>query len=563
MSRLIGMDVSGVDSLGALLSEALIRNKGGVALIEARRKRESQRLTYAEVHTLARRVAARLEGLGVGPDSRVAILLSNQPAWLITAVAALWRGAVLVPLDHKLEPDEQAALIAHCAPQVVVTEYSLFRVLPELQGPTVLVAEAPADAELGDALRWEQHPVVGSDEVVLRRREDPACIVYSSGTGGRAKGCVLGHGAYLSQLEALLERFPMAPGDRYFSILPTNHAIDFMVGFVGPFVCGATVVHQRTLRPELLRWTMQRYGITHMAVVPLILTAFERAIRERLEGLSGWKRAAFDGLLGANRSLTHKRPRPELSRRLLAPIHAAFGGRLQQMFCGGAFTDRRQAEFFYDLGLPVVIGYGLTEACTVVTVNHLSPFRADSVGAPVTGVEVRIDDPDAHGVGEVLVRGPTLMQGYLDDPELTAETVRDGWLHTGDLGWFDASRHLHLCGRSKDVIVTAGGKNVYPEDIEHAFHGVPVEELAVFAANTLWPQRTMTGDRLVAVVRVTDAVYKPSLAAANRALPDFKRLSGLVEWSDPFPRTASMKLKRRDLASEVGSALSQDQLTSL
>ncbi|MEQ1506358.1 MAG: AMP-binding protein, partial [Myxococcota bacterium] len=497
--------VGSAASLGALLDDALVQHKSHDALIEADRKREASRWTYLDVERTVRRITGRLQDVGFGADDRAAILMTNQPRWLLSAIAVFRRGGVLVPLDYKLEPREQAALVAHARPRVLIVEYPLFRKLGPVDVPEVWVSEAPPDADLGRARRWEELPDRAGD-TVARTRDDLATIVYSSGTGGRAKGCLLTHGVYLAQLEALLDRFPMAPGDRYFSILPTNHAIDFMVGFVGPLTCGATVVHQRTLRPELLRFTMARYEVTHMAVVPLLLEAFRKAAVEKLDALPAWQRSAVDAAIAVNGRLTERGPNHAVSRRLLAPIHAAFGGRLRLMFCGGAFTDRALVEFFHRLGLPVVVGYGLTEACTVVTVNGVHPLRADSVGPPVRGVELRIDRPDADGVGEVVVRGPTVMAGYLDDPELTAETIRDGWLHTGDLGWIDASNHLHLVGRSKDLIVTAGGKNVYPEDVEFAFAGLPgVEELAVFAANTVWPARTMVGEQLVAVVRA-DAV---------------------------------------------------------
>src|SRR5690606_30185338 len=258
-----------------------------------------------------------------------------------------------------------------------------------------------------------------------------------------------------------------------------------------------------TLRPEFLRSTMQAYGVTHVALVPLILEAFEEAVREQLDGQPKWLRRTVSVLAGVNEMLTTARPRASLSRSLLGPIHDAFGGKLELLFCGGAFVDRERAERFYRLGLPVVIGYGLTEVCTVATVNDLSPFRADSVGRPVSGVEVRIHDAGPDGVGEVWIRGRTVMKGYLDDPELTAQTItEDGWLKTGDLGWMDAAHHLPLVGRSKNMIVTAGGKNVYPEDVEGAFEELPVEELAIFASGYLWPRRgKLEEEELVAVVR--------------------------------------------------------------
>ena len=571
--RPMPLEARGYESLGALIRDALVQFKTTTALIEKNRKRESARLTYLDFKRAALPIARRLQDAGVGADGRVAIVMSNQSKWLIGAYAVFYRGAVLVPLDYKLPAPEQQALMAHCGPKALIVEYPMFRRfdLATLDVPTVIVTEAPEGADLGAALRWEDLQAAGAGAPeptwVPRTRADLATIVYSSGTGGRAKGCMLTHDAYLEQLRALMALFPMAVGDRYFSILPTNHAIDFMSGFVGPLASGATVVHQRALRPELILDTMRTERITHMALVPLVLTAFERALKDRLREAPPWKQALV-GVLGAvNESLTQRRPNHALSKTLLRPIHDAFGGHLKMLFCGGAFVDRRRAELFYRLGLPVAIGYGLTEACTVATVNDLKPFRADSVGRAVPGVELRIDGEDEHGVGQVLIRGRTLMSGYLDDPELTRETLQGGWLHTGDLGFLDASQHLHLVGRSRNMIVTEGGKNVYPEDIEGAFDGLPCDELAVYAANYIWPKASLTGEELVAVVRTVDArglnALLPRLRERNRRLPDFKRLSGVVPWDDAFPRTASMKVKRSVLAGELRERLDRGAIHTL
>jgi long-chain acyl-CoA synthetase len=214
------------------------------------------------------------------------------------------------------------------------------------------------------------------------------------------------------------------------------------------------------------------------------------------------------------------------------------------------------AEFFYNLGIPVVIGYGLTEASTVVTVNDLKPFRGDTVGKPVPGVEVEIRNANEDGVGEVWVRGRTVMRGYLDEPELTAETIVDGWLRTGDLGHLDVAGHLRLVGRAKNMIVTEGGKNIYPEDIEAAFEDLPgCEEHCVFAAHYIWPSGKMTGEELVIVVRPEDEASLEGLVEEitrrNLRLPDFKRLSGYVLRTEDFPATASLKIKRNVLAEEL------------
>jgi long-chain acyl-CoA synthetase len=384
--------------------------------------------------------------------------------------------------------------------------------------------------------------------------------VYSSGTGGRAKGCVLTHGNYLEQCKALTAWYPFWPGVRYLSILPTNHAIDFMVGFIGPFVCGACVVHLRTLRPEFVRDAFVRYRITYVTLVPMILKNLERGLRAKFDALPGWKRAVLNRMIGFNKMLTRKRPNVKLSRRLLPEVHTAFGGDLLALITGGAFIEPATPQFFYDLGIPVANGYGLTEAGTVLTVNDLKPFRADTVGKPLPGVELRILNPDADGIGEIAAKSATIMSHYLDDPELTAETIVDGWLLTGDLGRFDGSGHLQLFGRKKNMIVTAGGKNIYPEDIESAFEGIEVKEHCIFAANYIWPTKELGQEALVLVVHPDlnqefgDSI-KEDVAARNRGLPDYKRVAGYIPWDKDFPRTASMKIRRAELADEIRKSL--------
>ncbi|MCO4745444.1 MAG: AMP-binding protein [Proteobacteria bacterium] len=558
------IDVRSYDGLGELLHDALIMHKSNTAFVELSRKREASRWSYLDARHAAQSLTGWLAQQDIGPGDRVAIIMSNQPRWLLAAIAVFARGAILVPLDYKLQPYEHDALLAHSGAKLVVAEFPFWR---KISADTpALVSEAPRKTVLPDhavryasALEYEPY----AQAPIPRAKDDVATIVYSSGTGGAPKGCMLTHGAYTAQLGALLDQYPMEPDEAFFSILPTNHAIDFLSGFVGPLACGARIVHQRALRPEFLLWSMKREQITHMAIVPLILEAFERSLREKLDALPTWKRRAVDALASVNSALTETKPRNEVSRRLLAPIHAGFGGRLKMLFCGGAFVDRDRAEFFYRLGLPVVIGYGLTEACTVVTLQDLAPFRADGVGRTVAGTTVRIVDAGEDGIGEVQVTGPTLMAGYLDDPEQTAAAFDGEWLRTGDLGWLDASGHLHLVGRRKNMIVTGGGKNVYPEDIEAAFALVPCDEMVIFAANYLWDVREMVGEQLVAVVRSEDQDWRSSIARANRKLPEHKRIDAVLVWGEEFPRTASMKVKRPVLAEQIRAAVGRDALEAL
>ena len=469
---------------------------------------------------------------------------------------------------------EHLQLLAHSKAKVLVIEYHLWRAITQLpefkehKVQTVLVTEAPPGADLAGAKRWEDFRRKGDAVFVPRKRKTwPASSIHP-GTGGRPKGCVLTHENYLEQCKALIAWYPFWPGVRYLSILPTNHAIDFMVGFLGPFVCGACVVHLRTLRPEFVRDAFVRYKITHVSLVPMVLKNLERGLKAKFEALSKSKRFLLDRSVALNKFFTGWRPDVRLSRVLLRQVHKAFGGELRLMVTGGAFMEPSTLQFFYDLGIPVVNGYGFTEAGTALTLNDLKPFRADTVGKPLPGVDLRVLNPDSEGIGEIAARGKTVMSHYLDDPELTAETIVDGWLLTGDLGRFDASGHLQLFGRKKNMIVTEGGKNIYPEDIETTFDGLPVKEYSIFAANYIWPAKTLGKEMLVLVLRFEpaqefDEALKQQVVTRNRRLPDFKRVGGCVVWDKDFPRTAAMKIKRMVLAEEMRKILSRAAVVEL
>ena len=568
------LDLQKYSCLGAALRDTLDRFAGETCLIEADRDREKTRLTYSDFKEISLPLARALEDADFDAGDRAAILMTNQSKWLISAYAIFYSGGVLVPLDYKLTAAEQLQLLAHSKAKVLVVEYHLWRAIIEspefhnIKTKLVLVTEAPLHADLGGGFRWEDFKRKGAPDFVMRQREDVACIVYSSGTGGRPKGCVLTHENYLEQCRALTAWYPFWPGVRYLSILPTNHAIDFMVGFIGPFVCGACVVHLRTLRPEFVRDAFVRYRITYVSLVPMIVKNLERGLRAKFDELPSWKRAILNQMISLNKLLTRSRPRVKVSRILLGQVHRAFGGELLALITGGAFMEPTTMQFFYDLGIPVVNGYGLTEAGTALTLNDLKPFRADTVGKPLPGVELRVLNPNDEGIGEVAAKSKTVMSHYLDDAELTLETIVDGWLLTGDLGQFDKSGHLQLFGRKKNMIVTEGGKNIYPEDIETVFDGLPVKEYCVFAANYVWPQKELGREMLVMVLRLEqnqrfDSVLLQAIIERNRRLADFKRVGGYVIWEKDFPRTASMKIKRQALAEEIGKATERGAVVGL
>jgi long-chain acyl-CoA synthetase len=545
-------------SLGGALEESFAKWSREICLVESDRGREVARLTFEEVRARADALAAYLEHASFGAGDRAAIILTNQSKWHIAACAIFHRGGVLIPLDAKLSAIEQLELLEHCRPSLLVIEDHFWRALSKARGahrlPENIIVIGSRDAAEG-AVHWDDAWRDGTPRLVPRSRSDAACVVYSSGTAGRPKGCVLTHENYLEQLAALLELHPFQPGVRYLSILPTNHAIDFMVGFLGPYLCGATVVHLRAIRPELVREAFVTHRITHVALVPSILKNLEIALRARIAALPRAKRIAFSLARRGLKVASRGRPNARLGRQWLRPIHDAFGGALEAIFIGGAPADAAMLRFFHDLGIPVANGYGLTEAGTAVTLDRNDPPHPETVGTPLPGVEIRIRNSGADGVGEVEVRSKTVMSGYLDDAELTRETIVDGWLRTGDLGALERSGHLRIMGRTKNMIVTAGGKNVYPEDVERAFAGIPVQDACVIAAHVLSPPG-MRDERLLLVIGLGPAgasvdEVRRAARLRNHSLPEARRVRGMIVVREQFPRTASLKVKRDELVKHL------------
>ncbi|MEZ4704304.1 MAG: AMP-binding protein [Bdellovibrionota bacterium] len=550
------MDLARYTCLGQALYESLMKYKDHRALIEVNRDQSPLEYNYAQTYAQAIHVCKKLQSQGISPQDRVAIIMSNQSAWIFSALGSMFCGATLVPLDYKLTPKEQKQLLQHAQIQALIIEYPLWTRLEKewdcSMEHVVVVSGAPKDKDV--PCRWETE-VEWEHHIHHPQREDVATIVYSSGTGGNPKGCMLTHGNYLSQAQVLGNLFPVGPEDLYFSFIPTNHAIDFMCGFLLPLLSGSQIIHQRTLRPEYFLYTIKTFGVSHMALVPMLLKTLQDRIQEKLSKASVWKQKMMTSLMELNARLTKHRPNYTLSRKLLAPIHNAFGGKLKMVFAGGAFVDAQCVDYFYRLGIPVMIGYGLTEAGTVISVNQLDHFRSDTVGTPIQNTRVRIHQPDAEGLGEIWISGPTVMKGYWNDLQLTQENMEGEWLKTGDVGKFDG-KHLILKGRRKNMIVTEGGKNVYPEDIESWFEQLEnCEEFCIFSSGYIWDSTAMGKEKLLFVARpkkgVSPELFEQAIKEKNRGLSDYKRVGQWMSWDMDFPRTASMKIKRKELADQI------------
>ncbi|MBX6321223.1 MAG: long-chain fatty acid--CoA ligase [Rhodospirillaceae bacterium] len=513
-------------------------------------------LSYAEAARRTGLVARGLAALGVDRGARVGLVCENRPEFPIADIAIMSLGAISVPaFTTNTSADHRHVLDHSGACGVVVSTAALAaRVLPALAGApgvrfVVTMEPLTEPAPPGVAvLGWEELVARGGgapDDLAARiaavERSDTACLIYTSGTGGVPKGVMLTHGSILANCMGawhLLADFGL--GDEVFlSFLPLSHAYEHTTGQFFPISLGAQIYYAEST--DKLLDNMAEARPTIMTAVPRLYEVMHQRIRRQVARASPLRRRLFELAVALGRKRYEHPEALTLVERLLDAavdrlvrdkMRARFGGRLKAMVSGGAAMSYEIGVFFRALGLNIIQGYGQTEASPVISANPPARCRLATVGPPLKGVEVRIAED-----GEILVRGEGVMKGYWRDEAATAATLRDGWLHTGDIGRFDEAGYLQITDRKKDIIVLSGGDNVAPARIENLLVAQP--EVA---------QAMVHGDRrphLVALL-VPDHDFMIEWARANRRRPDSAALA-----EDPaFQRAVGAAVERvnRDLS---------------
>jgi long-chain acyl-CoA synthetase len=532
------------DHLLDVLGEAAERHDHKVALRYLEHDGLS-RLTFLEWREAAASTAARLFDRGVRAGDRVVLSGVNRPAWPIAYFGILRAGGVVVPVDPKLGGAQLANVVRASAARIA------------LWGDDV---EREGGAEARELV--PELEVVDLDEVTKNdeslvpppadaRGDDLASIIYTSGTTGEPKGVMLTHDNFTALLAAITPLFDIDASDGVLSVLPLHHTFEFSCGLLLPMSRGATINYIGEITADRLSEGLEKGGVTAMVGVPALWQMLERKLVAEVKERGPLAQKGFDLALELNRVLG-KRLGVDAGRLFFGPVHERLGGKVKYLISGGAALPRRTADVFAGLGLKITEGYGLTEAAPVLTVARATPkSRIGQVGKPIPGVELRIAAPDADGVGEVLARGPNVMRGYFGNEDATAAVIdADGWLHTGDLGRLDTRGQLVLVGRSKDVIVSTSGENVYPDDVEDLLGRVDgVDELCVVGI--------ARGDtEVVACIAVPqkDGDRAASHARAHRGLRDaFEKLprhcqpSVVHLYDAELPKTATRKVKRSDV----------------
>ncbi|HUK14152.1 MAG TPA: long-chain fatty acid--CoA ligase [Thermoanaerobaculaceae bacterium] len=557
-------------------------------LIDARHHGEV-RIKAPEILRRVAGLARGLAALGVGPGDRVALLCGNRPEWHVTDFAVQHLGAILVPIYPTLLGPQVRAVLADSGAKVGVAENAeqlaklaeAQSACPALRQLVVIDGEAPAGAAAWSAC-IEPMDAGGASAALaeMRGRVQPgdlATLIYTSGTTGEPKGVMLTHDNLVSNALSSSQLMPWPQGEMALAFLPLSHVLERLVDYIY-FMRGVTIAYCGILESAD---TMRRLRPDAFVAVPRFFEKVHDRVMHEVAHAPRLKRAIFHaalrygvaGVQRGRRGLAH----PLYDALVYAKVRQALGGRVRFSISGGAPLPVFIAEFFHAIGLKVLEGYGLTETSPVIAVNRYDEFKLGTVGPPIPGVEVRI-----AADGEVLTRGPHVMKGYWNKPEATAAVLdAQGWFATGDIGELDADGFLRITDRKKDILVTAGGKNIAPQPIEEQLKKSPLVENAVLFGDRKpyvvallvpshealehWvesrglPASDLPG--MIARPEVAEA-YQEVVDEVNRDLARYETIKRFRLVAEPFSiaggeLTPTLKVKRRVVEKRYEAVLAQ------
>jgi long-chain acyl-CoA synthetase len=523
-------------------------HKNRVALRMTGERKE--RFTYGELRAHSDRVARNLIAGGVRPGERVMLVSENRPEWAISYFGILLAGATAVPVDAELSTAELVNLARASEARVVLHSERVLERRPELVEAGRAAGLAMRLMSLAEALA--RPPANAPETRKGSGPDDVASLIFTSGTTGQPKGVMLSHRNFASLVAKLAATFDLGSGDALLSVLPLHHTFEFTCGLLVPLFRGAEVSYLDELTSDTLGEALEEGRITAMIGVPALWSLLHRRITQELAARPGWVEQAVQQLRKTNAKLREETPF-NLGKLLFWPIHRRLGGGLRLMVSGGSALSPEVQQAFHEMGFNIYEGYGLTEAAPVLTVSSPADgaMVAGSVGKALPGIELRIHEPDEAGVGEVIAKGPNVMAGYFGDKEATAAAIREGWLHTGDLGRLDEAGNLYLVGRKKDVIIDANGKNVYPDELEELYRDPEIiQELSIVGlpddagekvAMLVVPCRG-EGDRAAIRGRIDGHIK-----AVSAGLPFYKRVKLWHLVDRDLPKTATRKVKRKEV----------------
>ena len=514
-------------------------------------------LTYKGLSLLTKQFASYLiTDLQMQKGERLAILSESMPEMGACVFASVISGMVTVPLDNKLTIYELESILSSCEPAVLAVSQAnldkgleLQKRIPSIKHIVIM------DEPTFDSKYPSLYSLPTGRECKWRHRSlrDTALIIYTSGTTGAPKGVQTTFGNMTCQVWGMSKILPeILPHENVnlLSILPMNHLFELTVGFSTFLNRGSSIFYPQSLKPKDVLGDMREKKIDFMIVVPAFMKLLKNTIEAEIRTLPEDERILFEKSYAAAEYITDYSIRRQLFRSILAK----FGGNFYGFITGGAPLDPSVGEFFERIGIKVFQCYGLSETSPIISVDRGDDRKLMSVGLVLDSYDAKID-PDT---GELLVKGPSVMKGYYKNPEKTAEVLEeDGWLHTGDIGEFDSDGRLYITGRIKNLIVLSGGKKVFPEEVESVLEQNPnFAEVCVFGATRTSGAKDGTEEIMTVIVPTEEVLAKypdenelqsfigHEVKNLSVQLAPYKRPVNIVVRKEPFPRTATRKVKR-------------------
>ena len=523
-----------------------------------------------------RQALADVNGLGTAlinrglKGKRISIIGDTRYQWESTYLAVIGGVGIVVPLDKELSKDELAYLIKDAEVSAVAFDKKFLNMFKEIQAENPdleVLINLDAEEEADGVLSWSELIKEGKNQVAQGDRQfidaeiiaaDMAVILYTSGTTGMAKGVMLSNTNLVEDLMSAPTILDVGPSDIFFSVLPVHHTYECTCAFLMPLYKGASIAYCEGLK--YITKNLEEVRPTMLLGVPVLIETLYKRI---------WKTAKKEGkdkMLRAILALNHRtrKIKLDIAKPFVKDILNVFGGRMRVVISGGAAIDPAVLQFFNDLGIIGVQGYGLTECSPMAALNPdvEKDMRNTSVGHLLPGMGVKIEDMDEDGVGEICLSGGNIMMGYYKNPEATAAVLKDGWFHTGDLGYVDEDDLIYITGRKKNVIITDNGKNVFPEELEYE-----LSHIDMIAESMVWggSEEGSTNSTSITATILPDeeevaAVFgKPAadvtteeieeylrgqIDIINEKLPLYKKIKRVVVRRREFDKTSGRKIKR-------------------
>ena len=517
--------------------------------------------TYQGIGMLSRKLAYYLiNKLEVRKGQKLVILSESKPEFGACMFASVLAGMITVPLDVKLTKYELISIMSDCEPTVMLVSQSCAALAFELQKEIpsikhILTMDEPAyNSEL---VSIHELPNNYNEKWRHRSSKATALIIYTSGTTGKPKGVEISFRNMFAQLTDLRIAFDKilfrkdSDNITILSILPMNHLFELTVGFATFLNFGFSVYYTQSLKPKDILGIMRDKHVEFMIVVPAFLKLLKTSIEMELNNSSKAKQLIFKIMFTVAKFMPYK-----IKKMMFKPIHEKFGGYFAGCISGGAPLDINVGEFFRRIGIKVYQGYGLSEASPVVCVNTDIHKDLASVGPALNSLEARIDDE----TGELLLRGPQIMKGYHNQPEMTAEVIDEGgWLHTGDIAKIDKEGHIYITGRIKNIIVLSGGKKVLPEEVESVLEASPYfAEVCVVGISRTFGSKDGTEEIAAVIVpkedllkkyddETIDKLIKSEVKELSVRLTSYKRPTNIVIEKNPLPKTSTRKIIRKEV----------------